>query len=95
MMPLLYLSSDAIAALRPDARLAREAVEEAFRLKAAGRTRMAPKTAVALEGSDVAMAMVGMLAEPAVAGVKWVGACLNQWGDRAQRCGDRPAPGDP
>lgn len=75
MMPLLYLSSDAIAALRPDARLAREAVEEAFRLKAAGRTRMAPKTSVALEGSDVAMAMVGMLAEPAVAGVKWVGVC--------------------
>ncbi|RRH71482.1 ornithine cyclodeaminase family protein [Falsigemmobacter faecalis] len=75
MTPLLYLSSAAIAALRPDPQLARDAVAQAFRLKAEGRTRMAPKTAVALQGSDVAMAMVGMLEAPGLAGVKWVGVC--------------------
>lgn len=72
-LPLLYLSSADIAALAPTALDAARAVEEVFALKTAGRTRMAPKTAVTLNETDAAQAMVGMIAEPAVAGVKWVG----------------------
>lgn len=71
--PLLYLSSADIAALQPGPAEAHLAVEHVFRLKAAGRTRMAPKTAVPLHQTDAAMAMVGLMEEPPVAGVKWVG----------------------
>jgi ornithine cyclodeaminase/alanine dehydrogenase-like protein (mu-crystallin family) len=69
---LLYLSRSHVAALEVSPDEVREAVEAAFREKAAGRVEMPPKPGIHTSGDAFIHAMPAYLPALGAAGLKWV-----------------------
>lgn len=70
---LLYLSRDAVASLGLGPAELIPAVETAFAAYAAGRNKVGPKFAMPLGTGYFFQAMMGALASPDLAGMKWFG----------------------
>jgi ornithine cyclodeaminase/alanine dehydrogenase len=78
---ILYLGNADIERCEVGLDAVERAVEAMFAEKAAGRALMKPKLALHPKGQALFLASPGVLAEPAYAGIKWVGVAGNQ--DRA------------
>lgn len=75
---LLYLSSADVEACALTVAEVEAAIEAMFRAKAEGRAAMKPKLGLQAGASALFLASPGVLAEPPVAGIKWVGVADNE-----------------